>query len=174
MFDNSRFRFITHLSSTGYSIIDENENVLAYGTICSKAKYEDAVRMHMIASEIGKLIKEYNVDIAVLENSFFGKNPNTGLKLSRLCGAVFYVCVDNNITIEMIAPTTARKVLLGKGNSTKKEMADYIRENKIDVGEYSDKENKTKGIKKTSDLYDSLALVFSYLKKYILDRKYNK
>ena len=87
------------LSSTGYSIIDENENVLTYGTICSKAKYEDAVRMYMIASEIEKLIKEYNVDIAVLENSFFGKNPNTGLKLSRLCGSVFYVCVDNYVAI---------------------------------------------------------------------------
>ena len=174
MFDNSRFRFITHLSSTGYSIIDESENVLAYGTICSKAKYEDAVRMHTIASEIGKLIKEYNVNIVVLENSFFGKNPNTGLKLARLCGSVFYVCIENKVIIEMIAPTTVRKVLIGDGKAKKEQIANYIRENKIDVGEYSDKENKTNGIKKTSDLYDSLALVFSYLKKYILDRKYNK
>ena len=74
----------------------------------------------------------------------------------------------------MLAPTTTRKILLGDGKAKKEQVANYIRENIIDIGEYSDKENKTKGIKKTSDIYDSICLAFSYLKKYILDRKYNK
>ena len=128
--------------------------------------------MYIIANEINKLIKEYDVTVAVLENSYFGKNPNTGLKLARLCGSVFYVCVDNKILIEMIAPTTVRKALLGDGKAKKEQVANYINENIINIGEYSDKEIKSKGIKKTSDIFDSIALSFSYLKKYQLNKKY--
>ena len=69
---------------TGYSIIDYEGNILTYGTINTTAKDDDFTRTYKIANKIKELIKEYNVDIAVLENSFFGKNPNTGLKLSRL------------------------------------------------------------------------------------------
>lgn len=159
------------LSSTGYSIINYEENILTYGTINTTAKDDDFIRTYKIANKIKELIKEYKVDIVVLENSFFGKNPSTGLKLSRLCGAIFYVCVECGVKIEMLAPTTTRKILLGDGKAKKEQVASYIRKNIIDIGEYSDKTNKTKGIKKTSDIYDSLCLAFSFLKKYKLNNK---
>ena len=155
------------LSSTGYSIIDYKGNVLTYGLINTLTKDDDSIRIYKIANKIKELIKEHNVNVAVLENSFFGKNPNTGLKLARLCGAVFYVCVECGVKVEMLAPTTTRKILLGDGKAKKDKVATFIRENHIDVGEYSDK----KGKGKTSDLYDSLALSFAYLKKYKLNNK---
>lgn len=160
------------LSSTGYNIMDYDGNVLTYGTICTTTKNTEFERMYLIALKIDELIKEYNVTIVVLENSFFGKNPNTGIKLARLMGNISFVCLMNELQIELIAPTTCRKILLGQGKSSKEDVANYIRENIIDVGIYSDKTIKSKGIEKTSDVYDSIALNGAWLKQHKLNEKY--
>lgn len=158
------------LSSTGYSIIDYNENVLAYGVINTTTKNNDFERMYIIANKIDELIQKYNVTIVCLENSFFGSNPNTGIKLARLMGAVSYICVENNLLIELITPAQGRKILMNNGKAKKEEVANFIKENYIDIGEYSDKTIKTKGIQKTSDMYDSMAVGFAFIKKWKLNK----
>lgn len=155
------------LSSTGYSIINCKGEILTYGVISTTTKDNDYIRVYKIASRIKELIKEYEVDVAVLENSFFGKNPNTGLKLARLAGAVFYICIESNIEIEMLAPTTTRKILLGDGKAKKESVAKFIQDSYINIGKYSDKAGKNK----TSDIYDSLCLGLAYLKRYNLNNK---
>ena len=159
------------LSSTGYCIIDENYNLIAYETIQTKAKnFTEEERLYIIGKEINRLMKEYDITHVCIENSYKSVNIKTTQQLAKLLGISTYLGIDNGLEVHTVSPTVARKHILNKGNATKEEVANYIRENHWDMGEYSDKE--TKAIKKTSDIYDSALLGLFLLKKLELDKKY--
>ena len=157
------------LSSTGINIIDENENILMCDKICTDAKKNtEEERLYIVANTIKKIIEENNVDMVVAENQFFSKNPKTGLTLSKLMGAVIYVCQELNVQFQLLSPTQARKILCGDGKLKKEQMANYIRENYIDLGEFIDRNC----IAKNSDKYDSLVISLAWLKQHKLNEKY--
>lgn len=89
-------------------------------------------------------------------------------------GAIIYVCQELEVQFELLTPTQARKILTGDGKLKKDGVAEYIRQNYIDIGEYSDKEIKSKGITKTSDIYDSLAISLAWNKRNKLNEKYSQ
>ena len=72
------------------------------------------------------------------------------------------------LKLELLYSKNARKILLGNGRGTKSDMANWIRENHIDLGEFIDRNCQAKN----SDKYDSLAVSLAWLKKYKLDKKY--
>ena len=163
------------LSRTGWNLITHENTVLGYDKICTNAKKNtEFERIYIIANEIKELIEVNSVDVVVAENQFFGGNARTGLTLSKLMGAIIYVCQELEVQFELLTPTQARKILTGDGKLKKDGVAKYIRENYIDIGEYSDKEIKTKDIKKTSDIYDSFAISFAWNKQNNLNEKWNK
>jgi crossover junction endodeoxyribonuclease RuvC len=162
------------LSSTGFNVIDDNEKIITYGIINTEAKKNtEFERIYIIAKKCKELILEYNVDYVICENSFFGGNANTGIKLARLLGGVAYAVVETGKEIDLIAPTAARKVLLGSGKSNKEDVAEWIREHHIDLGVYSNKTVKSKGIEKNSDVYDSFCVSYAWLKQHKLNDKYS-
>lgn len=162
------------LSSTGYNIIDGEGKIITYGTICTDAKKNNEYeRIFIIANRCRDLIREYGVDYVICENSFFGGNARTSITLARLLGAVAYITIEEEKTLDLITPSASRKMLLGSGKSTKEDVAEYIRKEILDLGEYSNKAIKSKGIEKTSDIYDSLCVSFAWLKKYKLNEKYD-
>ena len=161
------------LSSTGFNIIDGDENIIKCDLIETNSKKNtEQERIHIIAAKVRELIRDYKVDVVVAENQFFGGNAKTGLTLSKLLGAVMYVSIEEGKEVQLLTPSQCRKILLGDGKSTKEDVAQYIRENYIDLGVYSNKKVKTKGIEKNSDLYDSLCVSLAWLKRYKLNEKY--
>ena len=156
------------LSSSGWSIATEDEIILACDKICTDAKKNtEFERIQIVVNEIKNIIETNSIDIVVAEDQFFSKNPKTGLTLSKLMGATIYVCMELGVQFELLTPTNARRILAGDGKLKKEQMANYIRENHIDLGEFSDK-----GKNKNSDKYDSLVILLAFLKKYKLDKKY--
>lgn len=157
------------LSSTGWNIITDDNLILGCDRICTTPKNGEFRRMQMIVNEIKELIEENSVDVVVAEDQFFSKNPKTGLTLSRLMGAVAYICMELDVRFELLTPTQARKILTGDGKLNKEQMGNYIKENYYDCGEFSDK-----GKDKTSDKYDSLVISLAWNKLDKLNKKYMK
>lgn len=158
------------LSSTGWNLITEDNLVLGCDRICTSPKNNtEYERMQIVANEIKELIEINSVDVVVAEDQFFARNPKTGLTLSRLMGAIVYVCMELDVQFELLTPTQARKILTGDGKLNKEQIANYIRENYYDCGEFSDK-----GKDKTSDKYDSLAISLAWNKLDKINKKYNK
>ena len=157
------------LSSTGWSMITDEEYIIACDKICTDSKKNtEFERIQIVANEIKELIEEHSIDIVVAEDQFFSKNPKTGLTLSKLMGAVIYVCMELEVSFNLLSPTQARKILTGDGKLKKEQMANYIRENYIDLGEFIDRNCKAKN----SDLYDALVINFAWLKQHKLNQKY--
>ena len=159
------------LSSTGWNLITHENTVLGYDKICTKSsKHTEFERIQIIANEVKEIIEINSVDVVVIEDQYFSKNPKTGLTLSKLMGAIIYICMESEVKIELLTPTQARKLLSGDGKLKKEQIANFIRENYIDLGEFSDKAGKGKN----SDLYDSLVVSLAWNKQNNLNEKWNK
>jgi crossover junction endodeoxyribonuclease RuvC len=84
-------------------------------------------------------------------------------------GAVIYVCMELEVPFNLLSPTQARKILTGDGKMKKEQMANYIRENYIDLGEFIDRNCKAKN----SDKYDALVISLAWNKQHKLNDKYS-
>lgn len=128
-------------------------------------KNED-IRINYITDEIKRYImlfnKEYKIDFIAIENQFVSFKNSSILPLRKLLGSVCRMAYKElNISIEYISPKEVKKTLTEKGNATKEEVAGKIINEYINIGEYIDKSNKNK----TSDIYDSVGVAISIIKK---------
>ncbi|MCC0662483.1 crossover junction endodeoxyribonuclease RuvC [Clostridioides sp. ZZV15-6597] len=151
------------MSATGWAIINSNKEVLEYGKIVTKKENFDTEdeRMCHICNAIQEIITSHNIQIVLVEDQFTSRNSKTILSLRKLLGAIMRTVKLNNIEIEYMYPVSIRKYLMNSGKAKKEEVAVYVRENIIDIGEYIDRTCKAK----TSDIYDAIALGIAYLNK---------
>lgn len=165
------------ISSTGYCVISSGKIIKCDRIVTEKKdKVSDKVkegysnffvslnedeRIYYISSVIDEITKEYNINDYVIEDQYIGNNPKTGLSLSKLKGAIIYIGMNNYINIHHMKPTEVRVSLMGKGSADKKMVADFIKDNYYDAGEFHDK----KGRKKTDDMYDAIGCGIALLNK---------
>ena len=149
------------LSSTGFAVFDEDGKLIEYGKQTTGNKIIEEDRMCKIANKIKTLIEKYKIEVVVMETQFFSKNAKTSMQLSRLRGAITYVCRGLNVDMKYLTPAEARKLLMGVGSSKKEDIANYIRENVVDLGPLIDRTCK----EKKSDIYDSIGIGLAFLNK---------
>lgn len=172
------------VTSTGWCIFkslktkNKDYGILSCGRIITKVedyKCEDD-RLNYICNEIEKLINQNQISIVLMEEQYVGVNKSIGLLLRKLLGASMRTANNNKCRTEYLQSTTVRKYLNitprtkitfdknGKEKTAnikvnKEDVALYIINNIIDVGEYNDGSGK----KKTSDIYDAIALGVAYI-----------
>lgn len=153
------------LSCTGFSVLTFNKQIVEYGTIRTEKAdfYNDIERLRFIANEIEKIIQKYKIGIVVLEDSIPVKNSRSVLQVNVLKGMVIRTIQyqKHEIELNLLYPTTVKKLVTGNGRADKETVANTVKEQLGLELEYSDKQNK----KKTSDIFDSLALSLSYIKE---------
>lgn len=154
------------LSSTGFAIMNIKENDIEFLEIdkiqTKKEHYRsEDFRICAITDRLKEVIQKYNIECIVLEEQFMSKNSKTVLSLRKMLGSIMYMAIHNKVQVEYLYPSTTRKLLMDNGKARKEDVASYIQENYIDIGEYTDKTGKNK----TSDMYDALALGIAYYKK---------
>lgn len=153
------------LTSTGYCVMQEDKDELVeIGKITPHPKkLTEEQRIFEIANTVDILIKKYNIKKVAIEAQFLQRNPKTAMQLSRLRGALGYVVVSNNCSVENLPPSTVRKLIMENGSAAKEEVAQFIKEkyknnNKvIDLGEFCDRSCKAKN----SDIYDAIAIALA-------------
>jgi crossover junction endodeoxyribonuclease RuvC len=159
------------ISCTGWCIMNDKLEIFncnkvdtRYGSI-SKQSEDD--RILYVAASIITIAKDYNIDTLIMEDQFVGKNKKTAMQLCRLRGALMDACLENNIKIDYIRPSELKKIVSTHGNASKDCVGDAVMNiYKNDpfvkaLGPVIDKQNK----QKNSDIYDSIAIIYSYLIK---------
>lgn len=155
------------LSSTGYCIMNEEQEIATLGKIVTKVNKKTPTeedRLFVICDTLDKLIKEHGVTRVALEAQFLHKNPKTTMILSRLRGALGYMLKVNSCTIEHFPPSSVRKILMDDGSADKEEVAQYIQDKYkdskyvVELGEFCDRNCKAKN----SDIYDAIAVATAF------------
>ncbi|MEO1449303.1 MAG: crossover junction endodeoxyribonuclease RuvC [Bacteroidota bacterium] len=116
---------------TGYGIIScqgKRMDLLACGVVqLGKAKVEHAEKLGRIFTRVSSLIKAYQPTEMALEAPFFGKNPQSMLKLGRAQGVAMAAGLLHGLSIAEYAPKKVKSAVTGTGLASKEQVAAMLR-----------------------------------------------
>lgn len=114
------------LTSTGVAMVDDGKLAL-HGTIKTtpdgKRPKDEIERLHGIVDQVVSFLKEFKPDIVVLEGiAFMAHNTTAIAQLAGLSYLVRSVLTKMTIPYLVVAPSSLKKFITGKGNSPKDTM----------------------------------------------------
>jgi Holliday junction resolvasome RuvABC endonuclease subunit len=117
-------------SLTGWSIIDDEQKLIAFGKI-ELSKYKKKKfpleYIKVLYAEIQKIIQIYNIDKCVIEDTF-ARNISTIKVLCRVRGIAEAALINNGIyDISLINASSARKTVFDNGKLTKEECYEKLK-----------------------------------------------
>jgi crossover junction endodeoxyribonuclease RuvC len=119
------------LATTGYGIVEEKGNklhLINYGTIRTKSQDSFPARLKSIYNGIKGIIKQYKVNISVIEDCFFSKeNIKTAFLIGQVRGVALLACVDSGLEIASYTPLQAKQAIVGYGRATKDQVQQMIK-----------------------------------------------
>ena len=110
----------------GYGVIGVSGSkieLLQYGVIKLNKYSTHTLKLKKIFERIGQLIDDYKPDEMAIEDPFYGKNPQSMLKLGRAQGVVMAAALDREIPIVEYSPKKVKQSVTGSGNATKEQVA---------------------------------------------------
>lgn len=143
------------INVTGFGILDytkRNATAFGYGVIKPPQKKPLQDRLQYLHEETMKLLKEFNPNVAAVEDTFYHKNFKSALMLGQARGMVILAAARNNIPCTEFAPKKVKQSVVGNGNASK-EQVQYMVQNIL----------KLKDIPTPFDSSDALAVGLCYI-----------
>jgi crossover junction endodeoxyribonuclease RuvC len=110
----------------GYGVIKitgQHIELLQYGVL-KLGKYSTyQLKLQKIFQRITQLIDEFLPDEMAIEDPFYGKNPQSMLKLGRAQGVAMAAALNRNIPIVEYSPKSVKKSVTGNGGASKEQVA---------------------------------------------------
>jgi crossover junction endodeoxyribonuclease RuvC len=118
--------------------VDPGTQVLGYGVISVKAQQITLVqygvihlskytthelKLKKIFERLTQLIEDYLPDEMAIEDPFYGKNPQSMLKLGRAQGVAMAAALARSIPIVEYSPKKVKQSVTGSGNASKEQVA---------------------------------------------------
>lgn len=111
---------------TGYGIISVKKQeitLLQYGVIKLSKYSTHELKLKKIFERVIQLIDEYTPDELAIEDAFYGKNPQSMLKLGRAQGVTMAAALSRDIPIVEYSPKKVKQSVTGSGNASKEQVA---------------------------------------------------
>jgi crossover junction endodeoxyribonuclease RuvC len=121
--------------------IDPGTNIMGYGVIKKRGDKIDFLcldvlllnrtenhhlKLKKIFEKTSELIKIFSPTEIAVEAPFFGKNPQSMLKLGRAQGAVIIASMIHNLPITEYAPKKIKMAITGYGQASKEQVAGML------------------------------------------------
>jgi crossover junction endodeoxyribonuclease RuvC len=115
---------------SGYGVIGINKSeisLIAMGIIDLRKEENQAMKLQKIYSQCSKLVEHYLPDELAIEAPFYGKNPQSMLKLGRAQGVAMSAALNRQIPIFEYAPKRVKQSVTGNGNASKEQVAGMVK-----------------------------------------------
>ena len=113
----------------GFGVIDvvDKKPVFVDMGVLDLRKEKDAYsKLRQIYDTVSEVCKTYHGTEMALESPFYGKNPQTMLKLGRAQGAAIAAGLLKDIPIYEYAPTSVKLAVTGKGSASKEQVSAMV------------------------------------------------
>jgi crossover junction endodeoxyribonuclease RuvC len=113
------------LNNTGWGIIEQNQNALSYiasGVIKTNAKTPLSERLHLIDSELDKVISLYKPVSSAIEETFINKSGSSSLKLGMARGVAFLAPARVGLEVAEYGANKVKKSVVGAGHADKNQI----------------------------------------------------
>jgi crossover junction endodeoxyribonuclease RuvC len=108
---------------TGYSVLKIEGNtpeVIASGVIKAKKKPEN---LNVIYKSLKEIFEKFNPIEVALESSFFGKNPQSLIRLGEVRGVIILLSTENKVPVFEYTPQQVKNAITGYGWAEKSKVA---------------------------------------------------
>jgi len=114
---------------TGVGIIDVQGNRLnhVHHTVIRCGSGEFTERLHILFTELKKIIAEFKPEEAAMEDVFVSKNAASALKLGQARGALIAACADAGLSVAPYSPTKVKSAAVGHGKAEKAQVQHMIK-----------------------------------------------
>lgn len=114
---------------TGVGIVDIEGNRLTHvhHTVIRCGAGEFSERLHILFSELKKIITQYQPECAAMEDVFVSKNAASALKLGQARGALVAACADSGLGVTPYSPTKVKLATVGHGKADKSQVQHMIK-----------------------------------------------
>ena len=125
---------------TGYAFLyKENGKILLFKSGIIKSPKVKPKNLGFIFNKMKVLIEENNPSEIALESSFFGKNPQTLIRLGEIRGIILLLSSIYNIPIFEYTPQQIKNTVTGYGWATKEDVYSMVKKMfKIDTESYDE------------------------------------
>ena len=114
----------------GFAVIDANRKVirvLEIGVVTfAHLGSEQTVKLRYIFEQVQDLIRQYTPTEMAIEQPFYGKNPQSMLKLGRAQGVAIAAAMVNNLVTTEYMPKKIKSAVTGNGNASKEQVAGML------------------------------------------------
>jgi len=86
-------------------------------------KYEFNRRLFFIHQEVKERIDEFQPDIVAVEDSFYGENVKTAIKLGQVRGVILLAAYEKNCKVIEIPARKIKQSVTGQGGASKHQVA---------------------------------------------------
>lgn len=109
----------------GVAVLEKKsgKDVVLFSTTVRTDKKDDFHhRLHILGSEVEKLIETYKPTHCALEKLFFQKNQKTAMKVAEVRGMLIHTAIKAGICVEEYSPQEVKISITGEGRSNKQSM----------------------------------------------------
>lgn len=110
----------------GYGVISiqgQQITLVQYGVIHLSKYTTHELKLKKIFERISQLLTDYLPDEMAIEDPFYGKNPQSMLKLGRAQGVAMAAALARDIPIVEYSPKKVKQSVTGSGNASKEQVA---------------------------------------------------
>jgi crossover junction endodeoxyribonuclease RuvC len=110
----------------GYGVISvkaQQITLVQYGVIHLSKYTTHELKLKKIFERISQLIQDYLPDEMAIEDPFYGKNPQSMLKLGRAQGVAMAAALARDIPIVEYSPKKVKQSVTGSGSASKEQVA---------------------------------------------------
>jgi crossover junction endodeoxyribonuclease RuvC len=113
-------------TALGYAIVEVHpryQKMIEIGTLKLAKFPEHAKRLEVIYRRVSQVIDTHKPKILAIEAPFFGKNPQSMLKLGRAQGVCMAAAIGLGLEVHEYAPRKIKQSIAGNGNASKEQVA---------------------------------------------------
>lgn len=110
---------------TGYGVIDyagSRVRHVASGMIRPGRSAPMPERLARIHCELADVITEHHPAILAVEETFYGSNPKTAIKLGQARGVILILGVMHDLEVVEFSPRFVKQAVVGTGSATKEQI----------------------------------------------------
>ena len=170
-------------ATTGWGVVKLNKNkaksrgvnagleFLGFGCILTSPEDEMPNRLHIINSELNKVLRFYKPEGMVVERLFFGANARTAIAVGQARGVVMLAAAESRTPFYEYTGLEVKLEVAKHGRADKKTVQEAVRR-VLGVKDLPKPKNQ-KGVEVNrfrDDAYDALAIALCHMKKQKLIR----
>ncbi|MCP9237371.1 crossover junction endodeoxyribonuclease RuvC [Lewinella sp. JB7] len=124
----------------GFAVVEvhpRSRRVVELGVLKLAQFRDHARRLETIHRRLTQVIREHAPTIMAIESPFFGKNPQSMLKLGRAQGVCMAAAIGQGLEVSEYAPRKIKQSITGNGNASKEQVAAMLEnEFSLDASRY--------------------------------------